>query len=187
MDNAPTFHCTHHTKDMSGYKNFGIIGAGVTGSFIVHQFLKDKAAGTINEVVVLTRQVCVVAVIMDYTPGMLTTDKLRQGSKTTIDGGAKVIPVDYSNKESNKGALVGIDVVISTIAAAALGLEPGITETAKEAGVKLFIPSEFGQSAGDATVGVLAEKARVQEQVKAVGIPYALIYTGAYADNLWGP
>lgn len=42
---------------MSGYKNFAIVGAGITGSFIVRQFLKDKAAGTINEVVVLTRQV----------------------------------------------------------------------------------------------------------------------------------
>ena len=31
---------------MSGYKNFAIVGAGKTGSFIVRQFLKDKVAGT---------------------------------------------------------------------------------------------------------------------------------------------
>jgi pyrroline-5-carboxylate reductase len=42
---------------MSGYKNFAIVGAGTIGNFIIHQFLKDKAAGTVNEVVVLTRQV----------------------------------------------------------------------------------------------------------------------------------
>ena len=42
---------------MSGYKNFAIAGAGTIGSFIIPQFLKDKAAGTVNEVVVLTRQV----------------------------------------------------------------------------------------------------------------------------------
>jgi pyrroline-5-carboxylate reductase len=42
---------------MSGYKNFAFVGAGTTGSFIVRQFLEDKAAGTVNEVVVLTRQV----------------------------------------------------------------------------------------------------------------------------------
>jgi hypothetical protein len=42
---------------MSGYKNFAIVGAGIIGSFVVRQFLKEKAAGTINEVVVLTRQV----------------------------------------------------------------------------------------------------------------------------------
>jgi len=150
---------------MSGYKNFGIVGAGVTGSFIIRQFLKDKAAGTINEVVVLTRQ----------------------GSKTTIDGDAKVIPVNYSDKESIKAALAGIDVVISTIASVALGLQPGIAEAAKEAGVKLFIPSEFGVPADGATEGVLGAKARVQDQLQAMGVPYALINTGPYADNLWGP
>ena len=42
---------------MSGYKNFAIVGAGIFGSFVVRQFLKDKAAGTVNEVIVLTRQV----------------------------------------------------------------------------------------------------------------------------------
>ena len=157
-----TFHRTHQTKDMSGYKNFGIVGGGVTGSFIVRQFLKDKAAGTIKEVVVLTRLVSIVALIVDYTPGMLTTDKLGQGSKTTIDGDAKVIPVDYSDKESIKSALAGIDVVISTIASVALGLQPGIAEAAKEACVKLFIPSEFGVPAEGATEGVLGAKARVQ-------------------------
>jgi uncharacterized protein YbjT (DUF2867 family) len=118
---------------------------------------------------------------------MLTTDKLRQGSKTTIDGDAKVVPVDYSDKESIKGALVGIDVVISTIATTALGLQPGIAEAAKEAGVKLFIPSEFGGHTEGKTEGLFGVKAGVQDQLKAVGIPYALIYTGLYADHSWIP
>ena len=172
---------------MSGYKNFAIVGAGLLGSFIVRQFLKDKAAGTINEVVVLTRQVSIMTLIVDYTPGMLKTDKLRQGSKTTIEGDAKVIPVDYSDKESIKGALAGIDVVISTIGAVALGLQPGIAEAAKEAGVKLFIPSEFGGPTEGTTEGLFGSKAKIQDQLKAVGIPYALIYTGPFADNAWGP
>ncbi len=42
---------------MSGYKNFAIVGVGLFGSFVLRELLKDKAAGTINEVVVLTRQV----------------------------------------------------------------------------------------------------------------------------------
>ena len=42
---------------MSGYKNFAIVGAGMFGGFVIRQFLKEKAAGTVNEVVVLTRQV----------------------------------------------------------------------------------------------------------------------------------
>jgi pyrroline-5-carboxylate reductase len=42
---------------MSGYRNFAIVGAGTLGNYIIRQFLKEKAAGTVNEVVVLTRQV----------------------------------------------------------------------------------------------------------------------------------
>jgi len=150
---------------MSGYKNFAIVGAGTIGSFVIRQFLKDKAAGTVDKVVVLTRQ----------------------GSNTTIEGDAKLIPVDYSNKESIKIALTGIDVVISTISGMALGAQAGIAEAAKEAGVKLFVPSEFGGPTEGETEGLFGAKARVQDQLKAVGIPYALFYTGPFADNLWGP
>ena len=50
-----------HTVDtsqlMSGYTNFAVIGAGGIGKYIVQQLLKDKAAETVKEVVVLSRQV----------------------------------------------------------------------------------------------------------------------------------
>jgi hypothetical protein len=39
------------------YTNFAIVGAGTLGSFIVQQLLRDKAAGIVKQVVVLTRQV----------------------------------------------------------------------------------------------------------------------------------
>ena len=42
---------------MSGYKNFAVVGAGAIGTFLINQLLTDKAAGTTNDVVVLTRQV----------------------------------------------------------------------------------------------------------------------------------
>ena len=98
-----------------------------------------------------------------------------------------MIQVDYSDKESVKNALTGVDVVISTVAGTALDVQPGIAEAAKEAGVKLFIPSEFGGPTEGATEGLFGAKAKVQEQLKAVGIPYALFYTGPFADCIWGP
>ena len=99
----------------------------------------------------------------------------------------KVIPVDYSNREAIKNALTRIDVVISTVPPTALDVQLGIAEAAKEAGVKLFVPSEFGGVTEGATEGVKGSKARVQDQLKAVGIPYTLFYTGAYADFIWVP
>jgi hypothetical protein len=110
-----------------------------------------------------------------------------QGSKTTIEGDAKVVAVDYSNKESIKSALTGVDVVICTISIPALNLQAGIAAAAKEAGVKLFVPSEFGNISAGETVGMFGEKADIQNQLKAVGIPCTAFYTGPFADYLWAP
>jgi uncharacterized protein YbjT (DUF2867 family) len=113
------------------------------------------------------------------------TNQPRQGSKTSIDGDAKVISVDYSDKESIKGALAGVDVVISTIAGTALGLQAGIAQAGKEVGVKLFVPSEFGGPTEGETEGLFGAKARVHDELKAIGMPYALFYTGPFADTMW--
>jgi saccharopine dehydrogenase-like NADP-dependent oxidoreductase len=169
---------------MSGYKNFAVVGAGVIGSFIIRQLLTDKAAGTVDNVVVLTRQASLASESACQTP---FTDQPPQGSKTTVDPAAKLIPVDYSDKESIKAALTGVDVVISAVPAPALDVQPGIAEAAKEAGVKLFAPSEFGAPTEGGTEGLLGAKANIHKQLKAIGIPYALFYTGAFADSLWGP
>ena len=98
-----------------------------------------------------------------------------------------MVQVDYTDKESIKRALTGVDVVISTIPGAVIDLQPGIAEAAKEVGVQLFIPSEFGGSTEGETEGFLGAKAKIQEQLKAIGIPYALFYTGGFADYLWTP
>jgi len=143
---------------MSGYKNFAVVGAGEIGGFIIRQLLTDKV-----------------------------TDQLSQGSKTSVDPAAKLIAVDYSNKESIKRALTGVDVVISTISGTALDVQPRIAEAAKEVGVKLFVPSEFGGPTEGVTEGFFGDKANIQEQLKAIGIPYALFYTGGFSDYLWMP
>ena len=115
------------------------------------------------------------------------TNQTSQESKTDVGTGAKLIRVDYSNKESIKKALAGVDVVISTLAVAALDVQPGIAEAAKEAGVKLFVPSEFGGPTEGETEGFFGAKASIQERLKAIGIPYTLFYTGPFADFIWIP
>ncbi|KAF8489374.1 NAD-P-binding protein [Russula emetica] len=118
---------------MSGYTKFAVVGAGSIGSYIIQQLLKNKAAGIVKEVVVLTRQ----------------------GSKTTIQGDAKVIQVDYNNKTS-----------INTVPIPVLDIQEQIAAAAKEVDVKLFVPSEYGG-------------------LKALGMPYATFYTGPWADFAW--
>ena len=108
-----------------------------------------------------------------------------KGSKNTIQGDAKVIQVDYSNDASIKHALTGMDAVISTIPDAAFDVQWKIAAAAKEVDVKLFFPSEFGGKSEGKTEGIDVEKARVQVQLKALGLPYTAFYTGAFADQIW--
>jgi len=150
---------------MSGYTKFVVVGSGGLGSFIIEQLLKDKAAGAVKEVVVLTRQ----------------------NSKTVVQGDAKVIWVDYSNVESIRHALTGVDVVINAVSGRALDVQGRIAVAAKEAGVKLFVPSDFGGITEEQTEGFYGRKAKFKGQLKALGIPYANFYTGIFADSIWSP
>ena len=173
---------------MSGYTNFVVAGAGNIGSYIVQQLLKDKAAGIIKEVVVLSRQVKYpsdgqIKDDMLSTPLVLGT----KGSKNTIRGDAKVIQVDYYNEASIRQVLTGVDVVISTLTEAAFDVQWIIAVAAKEVGVRLFVPSEFGGISEGVSGGIDVEKANVQARLKALGLPYTSFYTGAFADHIWVP
>jgi uncharacterized protein YbjT (DUF2867 family) len=110
-----------------------------------------------------------------------------KGSKTTVQGDAKVVQVDYDNEASIKYALTGVDVVISTLPIAALGVQEKIAAAAKEVDVKLFVPSEYGEVSEGSTDGISGTKANIQDQLKALGMPYAVFYTGPFPDYIWVP
>jgi uncharacterized protein YbjT (DUF2867 family) len=110
-----------------------------------------------------------------------------KGSTTTVQGDAKVIAVDYSSDASIKQALTGVEVVISTISGAALDVQEKIAAAAKQADVKLFIPSDFGNITEGETEGMFGQKANIQVQLKALGLPYAVFYTGPFADYIFAP
>ena len=110
-----------------------------------------------------------------------------QGSNTTVQGDTKVIQVDYSKDDSIKQALAGVHVVISTIQTQAIDAQMKIAAAAKEVGVQLFCPSEFGGISENETEGIFAAKAAVQEKLKAMGLPYAAFYNGPFSDMAWMP
>jgi uncharacterized protein YbjT (DUF2867 family) len=118
---------------------------------------------------------------------MLSNFDLVKASKPTVEAEAKVIQVDYSNEGSIQHALTGVDVVISTIPGAAVDIQVKIATAAKNVGVKLFVPSEFGGITEGETEWVFGAKAKVQSQLKALDIPYTAFYTGLFADYAWVP
>lgn len=81
--------------------------------------------------------------------GLDITVLSREGSSATFPKEAKVIKSDFS-KESLFQALKGQDAVVSMLPIIALGEQAKVAEAAVKAGVKKFIPSEYGS---DSSVG----------------------------------
>jgi uncharacterized protein YbjT (DUF2867 family) len=71
-----------------------------------------------------------------------------------LPAGVKAHKTDYSSPASLAKAFQGQDAVVSTIATGALGRQQAFIDVIVKAGVKRFIPSEFGIDTTRATGGV---------------------------------
>ncbi|KDQ62724.1 hypothetical protein JAAARDRAFT_171316 [Jaapia argillacea MUCL 33604] len=156
---------------MSGFKNFAVAGAGNIGRFIVEELLKLKHTGAVSSVVVLTRE--------SSADSQSVTELAKQGAKIAI--------VDYTSPSSVASALAGIDVVVSALGFAGLGAQVLLAEEAKKAGVKLFVPSEFGIPTEGLTEGLFGLKSSLHEKLKEIDLPYSLYFTGPFSDWIFNP
>ena len=103
--------------------------------------------------------------------------------------GARIAVVDYGSAESLKNAVTGADVVISTVTHSALQVQHLLAEQAKAAGVKLFVPSEFGDATTDHqnAEGIFLIKQSIHHKCKELDLPYALFFTGPGSDYVFVP
>ncbi|KAK3682038.1 hypothetical protein B0T22DRAFT_493852 [Podospora appendiculata] len=96
--------------------------------------------------------------------------------------------VDYASKDSLIAALTGVDALVSTIAAGSVAVQKTTIDAAVAAGVKFFVPSDFGVASTDARLNRdfanWASKVEIQEYLAGQPIDYALIFTGLFLD--WG-
>ncbi|EEU34304.1 uncharacterized protein NECHADRAFT_50491 [Fusarium vanettenii 77-13-4] len=115
----------------------------------------------------------------------------RAGSESTFPEGTDVVEVDYASVESLTAALKGQDAVVSTLTTLAAGAQDTLIEAALAAGVKRFIPSEFGSNLDIPSVRALplfSSKVAIQEKLKALAkedkITYTFVYNSVFLD--WG-
>ncbi|KAJ7336274.1 hypothetical protein DFH08DRAFT_706477 [Mycena albidolilacea] len=146
---------------MSAYESFAIVGAGTLGILII-----EALAAKSVSLVVLSR------------PGSATK---------TVPPSVKTVLVDYDDAAAVTAVLEEnkIDVVISTVAYEGLASQNSLVDAAKLAGVKLFVPSEFGFPTDGLTEGVLGAKGRFAAYLKSINMPSTRIFTGAWTD--WIP
>ena len=93
----------------------------------------------------------------------------------------KAVPA-YDDVASVTAALKGNDCVISTISGAATMLQPALASAAKEAGARLFVPSEWAGVSAGKTSGIHAPKAALLGHLDKLELPYTIFWTGLFAD-----
>ncbi|KAI9163523.1 Isoflavone reductase-like protein [Paramyrothecium foliicola] len=94
--------------------------------------------------------------------------------------GVKASPIDLAaSKEEMTRVLAGFDVVVSAISAVNMAQQFALIDAVKAAGVKRFVPSNFGIVQGPLTGFELADtKQQVLDYVQAAHIPYTVIEVG---------
>ncbi|KLO07656.1 NAD-P-binding protein [Schizopora paradoxa] len=153
---------------MSGYKTFALAGAGNLGMFVAKELLRLKDEGSISKVSILTRS--------------------NESSTELAKLGANIIELDYDSAASITKALTGIDVFISTWGAPTITKQIELAEPAKQAGVKLFVPSEFGADTEEINrIPFQGAKLDVQKKLRDIGLPYTLFQTGTWSDTCFVP
>ncbi|KIJ41707.1 hypothetical protein M422DRAFT_255325 [Sphaerobolus stellatus SS14] len=153
---------------MSTYKTFAIAGFGTTGALFAKHFAQNKE----NDLKwkVLSRSV--------------TKPELQDAASQ----GAELAAVDYDSQASLINALQGVDVVLSALRDEGLEeVQLNLVRAAKAAGVKLFVPSEYGRSTLGTTEPYLISKANTHALLKALNLPYALFFTGIWPIMILEP
>lgn len=116
----------------------------------------------------------------------------RQDSKSTFPSSAKIVSADYTSVASLTSAFQSQDAVVATVGTDGQAGQSVLIDAAIAAGVKRFIPSEFGSDIGTAkgaalpVYGYKVATRRYLEAKVAAGadITYTYVLNGPFLD--WG-
>ncbi|KAF8596557.1 NAD(P)-binding protein, partial [Ceratobasidium sp. AG-I] len=104
--------------------------------------------------------------------------------------GATLHAISYDDEASLVKALQGVDVLVSTVAGAALvSAQVPLIKAAKTAGVQTFFPSEYGSTfEGDSHPSpVINGKKVVLKTAKDVGLPITAVHNGGFPEYCFIP
>lgn len=93
--------------------------------------------------------------------------------------------VDYTSESNIQSVLEGVDVVISALSGGGIAVQPSIAKAAKKAGVKLFVPSEWGHDTTIIKEGLLAFKYQFHQVLKDLELPFVSVANGHFTDQLF--
>ncbi|KAF4142678.1 NmrA-like family [Phytophthora infestans] len=144
---------------MSTFTKFAVIGAGCVGSGIVDGLLNANASVTI-----------------------LTRDDAKVGRALAVQSPwCDARTGELRRRVVAKRALVGREVVVSSINSQHLASQLTFVQAAKAAGIQLFVPTEFGFREADGTNTV---KQEVRDLLKKLELPFTLFHSGMWSEYL---
>ncbi|CAH0033939.1 unnamed protein product [Clonostachys rhizophaga] len=115
----------------------------------------------------------------------------RIGSSSAFPDNVTVVDIDLTSVDDLTAALKGQDAFISAVGTLQIPGQRALIDAAIAAGVKRFIPSDFGSNLDNPKtrkLPVFAKKIEIQEylieKAKADSITYSLVYNSAFLD--WG-
>ena len=115
----------------------------------------------------------------------------RNGSRSTYPAGTDVADVDFGSVDSLKAALQGYDAVVAPVASESIEVQKNLIDASIAAGVKRFLPSEFGSNLDNPItrkLPVYGHKVQIQdyliEKAKTTSLTYTFVYNSAFLD--WG-
>ncbi|OWZ06405.1 hypothetical protein PHMEG_00021347 [Phytophthora megakarya] len=141
---------------MSTFTRFAIVGGGNVGGVVAHELLKKNLSVTV-----------------------LTRDPNKASLQQLKESGATLAKVNYEDRESLRKALIGVEAVVSAVSPAVMMSQVEVVHAAKEAGVELFAPSEYGVRLTD---GPNHPKRVVQGLLKKLDLPYTIFYAGIFYE-----
>ena len=111
-----------------------------------------------------------------------------------FDTDADVVEVDFTSVKSLTAALAGIDAVVSTVAGPAIKTQGPLIDAAAAAGVKRFIPSEYGSVTTNSKLqtlplyeNVFMIKRHLQEKAGTTQLTWTVLACGAFLEFLFVP
>ncbi|KAJ7663069.1 NAD(P)-binding protein [Mycena polygramma] len=133
------------------------------------------------------------AVLADgkYTPRAVSRSLDSEASKALIAKGVEVVVGDLWNKESIKKAIRGSDAVFGiTSRRREITQGKNLVDAAKEVGIQFFIWSSLPNATRDSkgrysNLYHVDNKAIIEDYVRASGVPFAVLLTGWFLENLW--
>jgi hypothetical protein len=95
--------------------------------------------------------------------------------------GVKIRSFDVSAADAASD-LKDIDVLISTTGFGGLALQPKLVEVAHAAGVKLFVPAEFGDTSDGREEPIFQLKQSIRSNAAKLGLPTVAFFTGLWTE-----